>query len=301
MDGYKYGPLMALLYMPATHIWIERGIYVTNALLWLAVLVLLARLAALAYPALPCAPWRALLLFSLPATVPFWWKLPRMQFVLAGTRYPSSSATPGSFLRELTLTCSNDVVPVTLLLVAVLLAARRRSLLSGVFCGLSLATKQLPAPLIAVLLVGLEGVSWRRFLLGTVCTAGALYLPILLWSPREALANLVLFGALRPTNNSSIRAYLPGSYEPLVSLLQLAVIAGLVWMWLRAPRRDLAALLRTAALVVIVFVALNKVVHANYILWIQPLVALSIAGWPFAPTALRTRESTVAPASCPDV
>ncbi len=281
MDGYKYGPLMALLYLPVTHFLVEPGISVVNFVFWMALLALCAWLARTAYPALPCAPWRSLVGFLLPAAIPLSALLPRAKFEALGHRYRLVPPDPMGFLHELTVNCSNDIIPVVLVLCAVLLAAQRRSFLAGVFCGLSLATKQLPAPLVALLLVRLDGVSWRRFLVGTVATASLIYLPFFLWSPREMIANLVLFGAVRPTNTSSIRSYLPAALQPLVTLLQLGALAFFVLRWARAKRRDLAALLPIAALLLTAFVAFNKVVHGNYLIWLQPFVALALSGAPF--------------------
>ena len=80
-----------------------------------------------------------------------------------------------------------------------------------------------------------------------------------------------------------------------------AVDAGVADLWQEGeelvlrPRglysQDLPELLRSAALLVIGFVALNKIVHGNYLLWIQPLLALVLAGV--------TRERPAAVASAP--
>jgi hypothetical protein len=128
----------------------------------------------------------------------------------------------------------------------------------------------------------MQGVNARRFMVATVVTATVCYLPVFLWSPRELIANMFLFSVLRPTNGSSIRPYLPDWLESLVSPLQVACLVWLVVHFYRHPeQRDLAGLLRVTAIATILFVALNKVVHGNYLLWIQPLVALALAGLPF--------------------
>jgi hypothetical protein len=58
----------------------------------------------------------------------------------------------------------------------------------------------------------------------------------------------------------------------------------LAWRFYRdRAQRDLPGLVRVSALAAIGFVALNKIVHGNYLLWIQPLLALTIAGLPFRP------------------
>jgi len=114
-----------------------------------------------------------------------------------------------------------------------------------------------------------------------VATTTLCYLPFFAWAPREMIANLLTFGWLRPTNASSIRAYIPDSFGGAVSGLQGLACVGLVFMFYRSGPRDLARLLRTASLATAAFVALNKVVHGNYFLWIQPVAALALAGIPF--------------------
>jgi hypothetical protein len=282
MDGYKYGPLMALVYLPSTHRLREPGLYVVNFAFWVAQLVLLGLLARAAYPRVPGASWRSVIGLLLPAAIPLPALLPSVELETLGRHYRIDPPESMVFIRELTSSCSNDIIPLALALLALLLAARRRSFAAGVLIGLSLATKQLPAPLIGLLLVRLEGVDWKRLVAGAVATAAAIYLPFFLWAPREMFANLILFGLLRPTNASSIRRYLPASLQALVSLAQLGAVLFFVVFWFRRPRHDLAGLLRIAALLIIAFVALNKVVHGNYLLWIQPFAALALAGGAFA-------------------
>jgi hypothetical protein len=282
MDGYKYGPLMALLYLPSTHRLREPGLYVVNFGFWVAQLLLIWLLARAAYPRVLSAPWRSVIGLLLPAAIPLPALLPTVKFDALGHHYRIDPPEPMVFVRELTSGCSNDIIPIALILLAVLLAARRHSLAAGVLIGLSVATKQLPAPLIGLLLLRLDGVRWKRLVAGAVVTAAAVYLPFFSWAPREMFANLVVFGFLRPTNASSIRRYLPASLDPLVSLAQLGAVLFFVVLWFRSQRHDLSGLLRIAALLIIAFVALNKVVHGNYLLWIQPFAALALAGAPFA-------------------
>ena len=125
------------------------------------------------------------------------------------------------------------------------------------------------------------------------------YLPFFVWAPREMIANLISFSWLRPSNASSIRAYIPESMGSLVSALQLLSCAVLTFGFYRAGPRDLGRLLRTSALSTIAFVAFNKVVHGNYLLWIQPLAALAMAGLPFRAPA-RASVRAARPLTPPD-
>jgi hypothetical protein len=153
--------------------------------------------------------------------------------------------------------------------------------------GLSLAAKPLPGMLLALLLPRAAGVAPRPFVAALLATTALLYWPFFLWAPAEMTANLVLFAFLRPTNSSGLPRYLPDDLRWLVGFVQLALCAALVAQFWRAERRDAAALLRSAVLLTIAFTALNKVVHGNYLLWLQPLLALALAGRPFG---ARTRS-----------
>lgn len=282
MDGYKYGPLTALAYAPFVHTLRERGLFSVNFLYWIAHAVLIVLLARAAFPEQPAAAWRALLGYLLPLVLPLARWLPSAKVITFWGDFELTPPEQDTFVLELTRRCANDIIPVVLGMLAIWLAARRRSAASGCALGLSLAAKPLPGLLLWLFLPGLHGVNARRFMIAVVVTATVSYLPVFLWSPRELIANMFLFSVLRPTNGSSIRPYLPDWLESLVSPLQVASLVWLVVHFYRHPeQRDLAGLLRVTAIATILFVALNKVVHGNYLLWIQPLVALALAGLPF--------------------
>jgi hypothetical protein len=293
MDGYKYGPLTALAYLPFAHVLQERGLFSVNFACWIAQALLLWLLARAAFPEQRAAPARTLLTYLLPLALPMSLVLPRLEVHAFWGTFSLSPPERDTFVLELTRRCSNDIIPVVLVLAAILIAARGRSRAAGVVLGLSLAAKPLPGLLLFVLLPGLEGVSARKLMSACVLTTALWYLPLLVWAPRELIANLVLFSILRPTNSSSIREYLSPAMGDLVGVLQLALVAVLAWRFYRdRAQRDLPGLVRVSALAAIGFVALNKIVHGNYLLWIQPLLALTIAGLPFraAPEAIAAQS-----------
>ena len=293
MDGYKYGPVTALVYAPLTHGLRERGLFLVNFVFWLAHALLVWALARVAYPVQRAAPARSLIGWLLPLVLPMSLVLPSLKLHAFGGDLSLSPPEPDTFILELTRRCSNDIIPVVLGLAALYAAARRRAALAGIFLGLSLAAKPLPGLLLCLLLPGLiEGRAFR-LLLWAAGTAALCYLPVFVWAPRELIANLVLFSFLRPTNSSSIRAYLPPEWEGAVSGLQLLMCVILVVSFYRSGPRDLARLLRSSALLCLAFVALNKVVHGNYLLWLQPLLALALGGLPFRPPVrARARATT---------
>jgi hypothetical protein len=122
----------------------------------------------------------------------------------------------------------------------------------------------------------------RSLFVALLITAAIVYLPFLFWAPREMLANLVLFSFLRPSNSSSLRAYIPLELEFWVSIAQLLTVGSIIAYHYRRAEQDPPALLRSLALLSIGFVALNKIVHGNYLVWLQPWISLALGGIPFA-------------------
>jgi hypothetical protein len=294
MDGYKYGPISALVYFPLTHTLRERGVFTVNFAFWWLHAFMIWGLAHTAFPSQRAAPWRALIGWLSPLILPLFALLPTLHFTALGKSYELTPPEHSTFILELTRRCANDIIPVSLGLAALLAAARRFWVLAGVLLGLSLAAKPLPALLWCVLLPGFAGVHARRLIVSAVVTTTLCYLPFFLWAPREMIANLISFSWLRPTNASSIRAYIPESMGAWIGVLQLLCSVALTVAFYRSGPRDLGRVLRTSALSTIAFVAFNKVVHGNYLLWIQPLAALALAGLPFrapARAAARARPS----------
>jgi hypothetical protein len=287
MDGYKYGPLTALLYAPFAHVLQERGLFSVNFACWIVQLVLMWLLARVAFPEQRAAPSRTLLTYLLPPLLQMSLLLPKLRVHAFWGTFSLSAPARDTFVLELTRRCSNDIIPVVLALAAIWTAARGRSRAAGVLLGLSLAAKPLPGLLLLMLLPGLHGVGARKLIGACLLTTALSYLPIFLWAPRELIANLVLFALVRPTNSSSIREYLSPAMGSVIGVLQLALVGLLAWRFYRDhAQRDLPGLLRVSTLATIAFVALNKIVHGNYLLWIQPLWAIAIAGLPFRARAV---------------
>jgi hypothetical protein len=294
MDGYKYGPVSALAYFPLTHSLRERGLFAVNFAFWWLHAACLWALGRAAFPNQRAAPWRALIGWLSPLILPLYALLPTLKLTALGQVYEIAPPERGTFILEVTYRCANDLIPVSLGLWALLLAARKRALTAGVLMALSLAAKPLPGLLWCLFIPGLAGRKARPLIVSALLMTSACYLPFFLWAPREMIANLISFSWLRPTNASSVRRYIPESMGAVIGALQLLSCAGLIFAFYRKGPRDLARVLRSSALATIAFVAFNKVVHGNYLLWIQPLAALALAGLPFrAPpsTVVRATDS----------
>jgi hypothetical protein len=241
--GYKYGPLTPRYYAPFLSAFgFPRGLYAGNALLLAAAALLaslLARRAAGGAAALAAAA--AVLL---PGFVPF----------------------------ELFSQGVNDLLPTALALGALLAAARGFGAAAGLLLGLSMAAKPLPGALFILLLPGTVRIGPFAVGLG----AGlAPYLPDLWRTPRELVANLVLFNLARPPDSTGVAAFLPGFASLLPALLSAALAVAVAVAYHRG-RRAPADLAVAAALVATLFLAGGKLIHRNYLLWWLPLAAAAL-------------------------
>lgn len=283
--GYKYLPAMLLVYAPLAVKWEFPGIMFTNYLLFIAVGVLIYLLGGRG-----CRPeaggWRS----------------------DAGDRsatdsglQPTDSGLSTAGLRGLVLYLSlgliglelfekgvNDFAQMAPLLLGFYALSRGRMTLAGVAVGFSLGAKLLPGAIIALMFLPL---AWnRRFVFAAVFTALALYLPFLLWHPREFIANVFLFNLDRPPNTSSIAYYLPKEWQrPWLwtgGTLSVMLLAG----WLLKRGKDWRGLVFMSMAVVTVFLLFGPMVHRNYLLWVIPLYCVVLA-WSAYPAEKRSAVS----------
>ncbi len=265
--GYKYGPLVPRWYAPFLRAFgAPRGLYLANAVLLAAAALLAALLAARA---------GGLTAALAAAVVVLWPSFARFELFAQGV---------------------NDLLPTALALAALLAAAwgRRPSprpspsqgegdeapwarsgilaLLSGAALGLSLSAKPLPGALLLLLLPG----TVRALPFAAGVLVGLLpYVPDLLATPRELVANLVLFNLERPGDSTGAGAELPAALAALPQLAGALLVAAVVVAYHRGRRstRDLAV---AAALVATLFLAGGKLIHRNYLLWWLPLAAVAL-------------------------
>ena len=239
--GYKYLPVLLAVYAPLALPWAERGIVLTNLVLQGAVAWALARLAGRGAVAGLAA---AALYLSLP--------FPAYQTLARG---------------------ANDLVPVLGLLLA-LLAVERRPFWAGVLIGLSIAAKPMPGAAALLCLVPAADMR-RKYFVGVA--AGLLpIVPFALTAPDAFWSNIVLFNALRPTDDTSWLYGLPG-WIALAARAMAAAALIVIWLraW-RAPVRREWRLGMAAAAILVVF-AVAPDMHHNYYLWFIPLFAVMAA------------------------
>ena len=238
--GYKYLPMMIIVYAPLSLFLGIRGIIVTNVLLQ-ALTAALARSIAELIAGRFAGLAAALLYLSLP-------------FVAHQV-----------FTRGVT-----DLAPVVLLLAALHFADERPGW-AGLMVGLSIATKLIPG--IAMLPCALPGRGQRsRYALGVL--SGLLpIIPFALTAPDSFVDNVVLFNLVRPIDDTS---WLLGLSPLAIAGARAAAIALLtaiaVLIWRRAPRLDERCVL--AALAILAVFAVGPGMHHNYYLWFLPLLAI---------------------------
>jgi uncharacterized membrane protein len=169
---------------------------------------------------------------------------------------------------------STDLVAVVPLLLA-LLCWERRPGISGLLVGLSIAAKLTPGALfVPCLLPSTPRARWR-YGLGLAC--GLLpILPYAAAAPAAFVDNIVLFNALRPSDESSWLMGMPAAVSWAAhGTLVLLMLAMAVGVWRRAPalfvRCGLSTILMLAALL------LGPSPHQNYHLWWLPLYSVLVA------------------------
>ena len=241
--GYKYLPVMPLVYAPFGLMLGISGILVTNLLLDLAT-------AALVMAAAQTEGGEASGLLAVAAYL----------------------STP-YILSELFAKGVTDLLPVALLLCS-LIATDRHPALAGFLAGLSVSAKLLPAlgALPAILPARHRALFIAGLAVGLLPTLAA-YL-----GARQAfLDNILRFNGLRPTDSSS---WMKG-LSPLVTDLGLAGLA-LAWivlaiLALRYARRPAIR----CGFVVLLLVAATLAgpgLRPNYTLWLIPFLAVALAG-----------------------
>lgn len=241
--GYKYLPLMPVLYLPLGTAWGARGLVLTNLLLQLAALWLLLRLGG---------GWSS------------------DQGRLAVVLYLGVPLVT----QQLFAKGATDLAAVVPVLAALALGERRAGL-AGLALGLAIAVKPLPGALFLPCLLPSQARARWRYAAGVA--VGLLpILPFALGSPRALYANVILFNAVRPPDSTSWLAFAPADAAVVAhGLLAVLGIAVTVHVLRKTPppvaRAGLGALLTLAAILS------GPSAHHNYQLWWLPFYCLVLA------------------------
>ncbi len=240
-DGFKYMPLMAVLYAPAALTDSHRGVILINTALHLlaaALIFLVARSLA------GDGAGAIALIFYL------WIRMvPRQLF------------GPG-------VTDLGAIIP----LLGAWWVVDARPLSGGLLLGISLSMKLVPAltllPAIAPAAVPWRRNDSRRFWAGLAC--GALPTVIyFVWSPSDFASNVFLFNLFRPVDSTSWLFGRPESWRQIATgALILVMVTGGVVRWVLQPGRFGQAVVLLA--VTIGLTVLGPANHGNYQLWWLP-------------------------------
>jgi hypothetical protein len=262
--GYKYGPLLLGLYLPFVLALGEAGIYAAHLLFFTALSILLWTMA-----------YRItagdLFLTSLPFIVLY---LPRL-------------------LRVNTLIQSAvDLDPTLFSFLAIWAlygTPAARTQLAGATLGLSLASKVAPAIFYLPLLTRKNLGSWVSFGLSAI----AVMFPFLIWDAKGFVDNWLIFGFARPGDTTSPMFFLSFAQKLIISVFVLGIV-GIAALYGHLKRWPIAAALFFVAAAHLGAIGLSPVSHNNYIIWILPVIALSMLNT----TVQLSTESRISVRSC---
>jgi hypothetical protein len=247
-DGFKYMPLMAVLYSPAALLHSDRAVIVINAILDALTAVLIVLIARSVSD--PILAGFAVLLYLWLSIVP----------------------------RQLFGPGVTDLAAVVPLLAAFWIGATR-PMVSGLLVGVSLSMKLVPAlaiaPILAPPLARWGHAEGRRFWAGLLCG----FVPVMAyfaWSPADFLNNVLFFNVFRPVDSTSWMDGHPASWRLAATVLLVLVLAGgTLFRWTSQPS------LRTRVVVMfalsVSLTLLGPVNHGNYQLWWIPWFAVVLA------------------------
>jgi hypothetical protein len=244
--GYKYGPLLLGLYLPFVLALGEAGIYAAHLLLFIVLSSLVWKMA-----------YRMaagdLFLASLPFIILY---LPK-------------------HLRWNTLSLSAvDLGPTLFAFIAIWALYGKpvaRARLAGVTLGLSLASKVAPAIFYLPLLSRRNPISWVVFGLSTI----AVTLPFLIWDAKGFIDNWLIFGFARPGDTTSPMVLLDPAQKFIISVLVLGIV-GVTALYGHVKRWPITVALLFVAAAHLGAIGLSQVFHNNYLVWVLPVLALSM-------------------------
>jgi hypothetical protein len=256
--GYKYLPMMIIVYAPLCLSVGIRGIILTNLALQAATVGVVRSIAA-----------RGGCYFSGVAAAAIYLSLPLV--------------THQVFTRGVT-----DLAAVVPLLCALRYVDERPGL-AGFLVGLSVATKLVPGMAVLPSLLPAQG-KRSRYFYGVMLGLTPI-LPFAMAAPDAFVDNVVLFNIVRPADDTS---WLFGGSAVVANIaraLALGVVVGIIArVWHRPP--DPVERCALAALAILAAFAVGPAMHHNYFLWFIPFLAI-LAGQAAIGIPVNARPSSV--------
>jgi hypothetical protein len=197
---------------------------------------------------------------------------------------------------------SNDIVVVTLLLWGLYFLEKKKLLLSGIFLGLSIATKQTAwfiAPFYFIYLYQNNNTKHlRTFFTPYVLTAAAFFLPFIIWNFPALVSNIILYSSYHPLGTLPIHpvegygfSYLLYSLGYIHSIyaqypfwiyqLIFGAIVLVTGVWLQIKKRfDLSYILYAATALTLVIWFFNRYFLVSHVAYILVMIAAAYTWMP---------------------
>lgn len=244
-SGYKYMPLMFLLYSPFTLVFGKMGILYLNILVYIGFLIVAYFLIKRIHIKDDFVYLKYIFLFLLCYVITF----------------------------ELFYQGVNDLIPAFFVLCSLAFFFHKKEVPAGIFIGLSIAAK--PFPGIFLFLLFLLN---KRFRLAiySVITAAIFIVPFVLWNFWAFFLNTIYFNVLRHANPSSVYYFMPEIVKSVWFFLLLFLIWFLCYGWIKSNKKPID-LLYYFTLLSTVFLLMNKVTHRNYLIWVLPFILIVLS------------------------
>lgn len=244
-SGYKYMPLMFLLYSPFTLLFGKIGVLYLNILVYIGFLVIAYFLIKKIYRNDRYSQAKYLLFFLSCYVITF----------------------------EVFYRGVNDLIPAFFVLCSLTLFFYKKESLTGIFLGLSIATK--PFPGVFLFLLFLLKKEFRLVIYSLIIPA-VLIVPFVLWNFWAFFLNTIYFNVLRNANPSSVYYFMPEVVKFAWFFLLVLIICFLCYKWLNSKQSEFD-LLYYFTLLSTVFLLMNKVTHRNYLIWVLPFILIMLS------------------------
>jgi len=241
-SGYKYMPLMFILYSPFTLLFGKMAVLYLNIFVYIGVLIVSYFLIKKVYGDNNYMQAKFILFFFSCYVITF----------------------------EVFYRGVNDLIPPFFVLCSMTLFFYKKENLAGIFLGLSIATKPFPGVFLFLLFL----LDKRfRLILYSIITSLLFIIPFVLWNFWAFFLNTIYFNILRHANQSSIYYFMPDLIKGIWIFLLLGIIGFLCYKWIKSKKSEFG-LLYYFTLISTVFLLMNKVTHRNYLIWILPFILL---------------------------